>query len=692
MNRNMKKHVNNDIGKDVTIDMKKNINNDIEKDMSIDIKKSKNKDTRKNMDKEEEKETKKDNKEDGKEINKLLIIAIIPVFLNQLLSYGICNLRLSYLYMPALFFSAAIMYGIYFLITAIVKKTHIATYIIAIIIFIISIISNIKLYYTDSPIYLSDIYFLNNIGEVTGLVKGDVLQHIDYVQHLILLVLLIGICIISKKYSYEIKTNKNRIIIGVSIIVAFAIIFVPIKPKDTFILNTIYDVDGRKDYEATTTGLDYYIKYGVLAGMYGMELENRSTPPDGYNEDVVKQELEKASEIDQETKDLQKPNIIVMFQESYWDIEKIEEVEFDKDVTENMDNLKKEGTSVNLLSSSYGGLSSNIEFELLTGGNLAYFGTGYHPFIQLYSRKESEDNPSIIKELKNNGYKTKMVFGRDYYASENVYKKLGIDQYVNEYQSMADYDQKIKGTHLSDEALVDNVIETLKNKSPEDRIFYMTATIETHMPFNKEKYDNYINVTSSSLTEEETGVILSYAQGIYDTNVQIKRLYEEIQKLEEPTIIVVLGDHLPYLYNSKGEDILQKLSYFNTDDEKTNLLRKYTTEGIILSNYDKKVDLDNEYISPDMLLTSIINQMDIKISPYYKWLYSIKDKLPAQNQYISLDNDGNIYYINETLPAEIEEIKDIREEMQYYLFERRKKCQIGQMNKSKQYMKKEKTY
>ena len=264
-----------------------------------------------------------------------------------------------------------------------------------------------------------------------------------------------------------------------------------------------------------------------------------------------------------------------------------------------------------------------------------------------------------------------MVFGRDYYASENVYKKLGIDQYVNEYQSMEDYEQKIKGTHLSDEALVDNIIETLKNKSPDDKIFYMTATIETHMPFYKEKYDNYdINVTNSSLTEEETGTILSYAQGVYDTNVQIKRLYEEIQKLEEPTIIVVLGDHLPYLYNSKGEDILQKLSYFNTDDEKTNLLRKYTTEGIILSNYDKKVDLDNEYISPDMLLTTIINQMNIKISPYYKWLYSIKDKLPAQNQYISLDNDGSIYYINETLPAEIEEIKDIREEMQYYLFER----------------------
>ena len=91
MNRNMKKHVNNNIGKDVTVDMKKNINNDIEKDMSIDIKKSKNKDTGKNMDKEKEKETNKDNNKTRKEINKLLIIAIIPALLNQLLSYGICD-------------------------------------------------------------------------------------------------------------------------------------------------------------------------------------------------------------------------------------------------------------------------------------------------------------------------------------------------------------------------------------------------------------------------------------------------------------------------------------------------------------------------------------------------------------------------------------------------------------------------
>lgn len=505
------------------------------------------------------------------------------------------------------------------------------------------------------------------------MVKGDVFEHIDYLQHIILLISLIIVCIISKKFYYEMKNKKARIISAIFIIIIFTIMFIPIAGKDKFILKTIYGVNERKDYEAVTTGLDYYTKYGVLAGLYGMELENRNSEPENYNEEEVKKELEEIGNNSQKIDNLQKPNIIVMFQESYWDIENIEEVKFDKNITENMDLLKKQGSSVKLLSSSYGGMSSNIEFELLTGGNLAYFNTGYHPFIQLYSRKGTENNPSIIKELKNNGYKTKMVFGRDYYSSRNVYKKLGIDEYVDEYQEMSDYNENIKGTHLSDEVLVDNVIETLKNKSPKEKIFYMTATIETHMPFTKDKYENYdINVTKSTLTEEETGIILSYAQGIYDTNIQIKRLYDEIQNFEEPTLLVVLGDHLPYLYNENGEDILQKLTYFNTSSEKINYLRKYTTEGIILSNYNANIEFENEYISPDMLLSSIINDMEIEISNYYKWLYKIRNILPAQNQYMTLDCDGNIYYNNENLPEEMKKAWQLRENMQYYLFEKNK--------------------
>ena len=613
-----------------------------------------------------------ESKNNLKELRKDTICAIIPAILNLLLNFGFCGLLFMVsAHTPALYLSFVIMYLIYALILSIVKKTHIATYIISILTFVFSVINDIKLYYTSTPIYPSDIYFLGNIGDITSIVKNDFIFHINYPQMGILLVLLILVCILAKKNTVTIESTKIRVITAITSILVFAIMLLPITEKDQFILKYIYDTEGRKDYEAVSTDFMYYTKYSVLAGMYGLELENRKSEPTDYNEEEVIAVLNEASKEADEEKDLGKPNIIVMFQESYFDIENIEEIKFDKDITANFRNLQEKENGVNLLSASYGGLSSNIEFELLTGGNLAYFPTGYNPFTQLYKGKEEDNKPSIIKELNNNGYYTKVVFGRDYYISGNIYNKLGIDEYVNAYADMPDYEEKVKGTHISDEALVDDVINTLKNSDKDEPIFYMVATVQTHMPFSEDKYDEYdINVTNSELSEEETGIIVSYAQGVYDTNIQIQRLYEEIQNIEEPTIVVVLGDHLPYLYNSDGEDILSKLSYFNTGDDKLNLLRKYTTPGLVLSNYGVEIDFGSEYISPDMLLTNIVNRMDIELSPYYKWLYSIRNILPAQNRYLSLDTNGSIYYTNEKMTEQMEDTKRLRENMQYYLFEK----------------------
>ena len=78
---------------------------------------------------------------------------------------------------------------------------------------------------------------------------------------------------------------------------------------------------------------------------------------------------------------------------------------------------------------------------------------------------------------------------------------------------------------------------------------------------------------------------------------------------------------------------------------------------------------DLKILKSKILLTNIINQMDIEISPYYKWLYNIRNILPAQNQYITLDTSGNIYYANEEMTDTMQKTKMLRENIQYYLFE-----------------------
>ena len=106
------------------------------------------------------------------------------------------------------------------------------------------------------------------------------------------------------------------------------------------------------------------------------------------------------------------------------------------------------------------------------------------------------------------------------------------------------------------------------------------------------------------------------------------------------------------------------MKYFNTDDELLNTYRKYNTQGVILSNFDLGDTSKWNYLSADMILTNIINNMDIEISDYYKWLDTTSDILPASNRLVSCDTEGNLYWTDE-LEGEMKEILDLRENMQY---------------------------
>ena len=599
---------------------------------------------------------------------------VVAIVLNSILNYAICDLNIyTEVSLLGKLLSTIVMGLIFVLLTAIMGKSNKSVIVISVLIFILALVNNIKFYYTFNPVYFSDILFLKNIGELSGLVRLDVLMHLYYLRFFFLIAIMFSVVFITTLYGIELKNKRTRIITSIMCILILFLIFIPLNAKDKFLLNFVYAPEKRKDYKAMVNNLEYYRKYGVLAGMFGIQLEDRPIEPDNYDEKMLKELIDSYSNEDgkTETSSLDTyPNIIVMFQESYWDVEKLSEISFDKNVTENIDLLRKLSNSSKMLSASYGGLSSNIEFELLTGGNLAFFSKGYNPFMQMYRKSISEKNPSIIKELKNNNYETKMVFGRDYYFSGSVYKKLGIDKYVNEYTDRRDYKNHIKGNYISDHALVDDAINELKNKSQDKNLFYMTATIQSHMPFYKGKYDNYdINIVESSLSDDEEGVMLSYSQGVYDTGVELMRLYREIQKINDPTIvIVILGDHLPYLYNDKGEDILLKSGYFNTQDEKENLLRKYSTEVLTFSNYEYIPDFKYEYISPDYILTKIINDLNMNISPFYKITNDTHSTISALNQYLLIDSNLNKYYTTDSFENKIQDVYNLRENLQYYFF------------------------
>ncbi|MBR3180554.1 sulfatase-like hydrolase/transferase [Candidatus Saccharibacteria bacterium] len=527
--------------------------------------------------------------------------------------------------------------------------------------FLIGIINQIKVFITNEPVYLTDVQFLTKLGHLGQLITANISLASILIFILIMLAfggVLLFILFVAKKFNISLNSLKYRIpIIGLGI-VSLMILFMPLSNTQAFFLKVFTNNNKFQDYDGYGTNLQYYLKYGFIGGLYGNYLNNSFHPPKDYDETTVEKLL--AETIPSQQIKLGRPDIYIIFSESFWDLDQLDEISFNQKITKNFNSLKEKGFFINTISPSYGGMSENVAFEFLTGGSMNFFPQGYIPVNSLYSTKNAEKIPSLVKALKNNGYNTKTTFVEDYYQTEKTYKKMGFDTYL-------ELARNNKVSDYNDEKLTNLIIDEIENNT--ENLFSVYSTFENHMPFSETKYNNYdIEITKSNLNEDSNKALRSYAQGIYNSDKQLSRLYEKIQQTKRPILLIFISDHLPYLYNSNLKNVFDELSYFNTNDEKTNLYRKYNTQCLILSNYTL-TDFDiPKYYGVDQILSYIVNRLDLsKKDNFYSYLESSAKTLPAFNRYISLNTQGELFLTND-LADEMKNTYVSREMIQYKLF------------------------
>ena len=596
-----------------------------------------------------------------KKINfKILFNLLIPIIL--LLVFEANYIKFS----KTLFLAVLLMYSVYTFLAMLFKNTKWATLIIGISEYIILFVSKMKLAISFEPMFFTDVLYVQDAGEINTIVDGIFMDTLFKLLpfFIISLVIIVTTIIFSFKYNIKFENQNNKMLTLAISYIILLIMFLPIEPINKFILNSFYDTNVKADYIGIKNGVEVCEKYGHLAGIYGDLLDSRIYRPDDYDEAKIKKALDNSPY--EEDKTLGKPNIIVIFSESFWDIDQVDEIEFDKEITPNFNRLKNEGLHFNMISPSFGGNSANVEFEFLTGGSLGYFSRSYVAYMGLYNDKKYYKSPSILRELDKAGYYIKLLpFSTPaLFRCGEVYKYFPID----EVEFLPKVDKKyVKGIYPSDEYAMDKAIEALENKEEGRPLFYMTMTMEAHMPFVDDKFDKYdIKVTKSNLDKKTTNQAKVYAQGIYDADRQLARLYEYIKTFDEPTILVFYGDHLPFI------EAIDKWDYFNTDDEKLNYYRRYNTESLVLANFDiSNLQEENKnelnYLGPDLLSAYILNHMDIEVSPYYRWLYSTRNTTAAFNRFVSVDQNGNIYY-TKNLNKEMQDLYNLRRMIQYKYF------------------------
>ena len=129
-------------------------------------------------------------------------------------------------------------------------------------------------------------------------------------------------------------------------------------------------------------GRDYYRNHGIVTGFVTNLRVLNITAPDGYGEAAVQQlaqETQQAAETRQplfpnsyaaavqESEQEARPNIIYLMNESFWDVTRLEGIEYDRELTPNLNRLKQQAAYGYCFSPSYGGGTCDVEFEALTG-------------------------------------------------------------------------------------------------------------------------------------------------------------------------------------------------------------------------------------------------------------------------------------------------------------------------------------
>ena len=516
------------------------------------------------------------------------------------------------------------------------KKGNIVTLVIML---IILFINDVKYMTMGSPLEISDINYLNpdNV-KMMAIATTTIGAWIFKVIFKSIIYIFVGVLIIyfDKYHAIQIKGVWKRLGLSIVFIILFLLPILPIDFFNRFEMTKIYKIT-QNDILTYNSSFEIYAQYGFYQGMILNDATGLNLSPENYDREKTIDILKQAENYS--SKKYAKANVVFILSEAYTDMPKIvNEVTFDKPLTSNIDNFQNQSDAkvFDILVTSYGGISVNTEFQILSGASLYFWKPWYIPYNQFYNNYNGNKVPNLIREFNNNGYTTMYLtpWGKNSYHSEYIYTLFGTDKLI--YGDSID--GILKGTNYSDESLINSIYNELKETIDGNYKFIIAASAQNHFPFPADKYseDEFdINVTSSIYSDEDTAHLRAYAQGIYDADRTLGLLYEKIQDLEVPTIIVFYGDHFPYITNNAGEEVYPKAGYLNTDNENLNELRKYTTPAVVFSNYNVDFN-DANNMNVSYLGAYILNKLELNISSYYKFLEKSRLEVPIFNR--------NVYY------------------------------------------------
>lgn len=391
----------------------------------------------------------------------------------------------------------------------------------------------------------------------------------------------------------------------------------------------------------------FYRNNGIAAAFLGNLRFLNVEEPDGYSVSAVESIAEAYASDDGDSGDdsaavsdsgdvTQYPNIIVIMNEAFSDLSVWGDFATSEEVMPFFKSLQEEAIGGELYVSVKGGNTANTEYEFLTGNTMGFLPAGSIPYQQ-YIKSET---PSLASYLGSLGYDTLAIhpYNASGWDRDDVYEYFGFDDFLDKTDFV---NPTLMRGYISDSSAFDKIIEQYEEKEDDDRLFVFEVTMQNHSGYSKDSpgFDAYIELTD--VTNKTTQVLATekYLTLMNESDKALQELVEYFEEQDEPTVIVMFGDHQPSDYITNQ---IRRICGVDEPETVEEIQQGYRVPFVIWANYD----LESAYyegISVNYLSGLVLEAAGVPLTDYQTYLSELMETLPIINANAYRDADGTFY-------------------------------------------------
>lgn len=363
---------------------------------------------------------------------------------------------------------------------------------------------------------------------------------------------------------------------------------------------------------------------GFVANFLSMTASSRLSKPEGYSAQALAQAAVQKSDA---ASAQAAPNVVLIMNESWADFSAHGTLSASAELTPFFHSLKNDAHAVtgNVVVPVFGSGTCCSEFEALTGASYLF-----NLMTSPYAAYSYQGMPSLASQFSQLDYGTTAIHlaQPSNWSRSTGFSRLGFDEFIHIENMRPTQEKDFVRSYASDLHSFSLICDTLaQGNAPQ---FVFCVTIQNHGGYETGYDDGSgFSITAPAGSYPKAG---EYLQLVQETDRAFAAFTQMLEELDEPTVVLMFGDHLP----SVEEEFL------NAVLDAGDLFARRTTPFVLWANYDADfsafesgMTLSSNYLAP-----MLVQAAGLPMTGMQKLLWQLHSEYPVVSNVGLMAADG----------------------------------------------------